>query len=91
MPPFSLGQEDARAADNLALRCAASNGHVAVLDRLALPPFSLGHEDARADDNSALHWAAKNRHTAVLNRLALPPFSLGPGRRPRRKRPRDAL
>ena len=40
--PFFLGTEDARIDDNLALRWAAENGHVAVLNRLAAPPYPLG-------------------------------------------------
>ena len=75
--PFLFGPEDARSHDNLALRMAAENGHVAVVDRLAEPPFSLGPDDARSWDNCALVVAAHNGHIAVLDRLAIPPYSLG--------------
>ena len=75
--PFSFGPDDARARDNLALRWAAGNGHVAVLDRLAAPPYNLGQADARSLDSCALHWAAEKGHVAVLDRLAAPPYNLG--------------
>ena len=74
--PFSFGPEDARGHGNLALRWAAENGHVAVLDRLAKAPYSLNRDDARSSLNSALFFAAMNGHVAVLDRLAAPPYSL---------------
>ena len=75
--PFSFGPDEARSNDNFALRCAAENGHVAVLDRLAAPPYNLGQADARSDNNYTLRWAAACGHVAALDRLAAPPYNLG--------------
>ena len=72
--PFTFGPADAKAHGNMALRWAAKNGHVAVIDRLAAPPFSLRQEDARSNDT--LRLAAENGHVAVIDRLAAPPYSL---------------
>ena len=75
--PFSFGPDEARSKHNLALRWAAKNGHVAVLDRLAAPPYNLGQADARSYNGHALLAAAQNGHTAVVDRLAAPPYNLG--------------
>ena len=75
--PFSFGPDEARSDNNHALRTAAENGHVAVLDRLAAPPYNLGQEDARSDNNCALRWASMNGRVAVVDRMAAPPYSLG--------------
>eukprot|EP00455_Lapot_gusevi_P052787 TRINITY_DN809_c0_g1_i13.p1 TRINITY_DN809_c0_g1~~TRINITY_DN809_c0_g1_i13.p1 ORF type:complete len:157 (+),score=23.88 TRINITY_DN809_c0_g1_i13:241-711(+) len=56
---------DATAERNYAIRMAAENGHVAVVDRLLQVPTV----DARADKNYAIRMAAENGHVAVVDRL----------------------
>lgn len=77
-PPFSLGQEDARANLNEALVSACQNGHTEVVRILSQPPFSLGQEDARTQNNEALIAACTRGHADVVRLLSQPPFSLGP-------------
>ena len=77
--PFWFGPEEAKSHNNLALRCAAGKGHVAVLDRLSAPPYSLQQDDAKSWDSAALWVAADGGHVATLDQLAAHPFSLGQG------------
>ena len=56
---------DATADNNRAIRFAARNGHVAVIERLLL----VEGVDASAMNNFAMRWAAQNGHLAVINRL----------------------
>ncbi len=60
--------EDARAVDNQALRWAAHNGHVDVLQWLHAT-YGLTAEDARAKDNCALRWSASNGRVDAVNYL----------------------
>lgn len=75
---WSLKLQDVRARGNEALRAAARNGHVKVLQFLkefGLWPqgsvlSSLTLQDVRTDDNYALRWAARFGHTDVVQFFA---------------------
>mgnify|MGYP003317684001 CR=1 FL=1 len=58
-------RENAAAFDNMALRWAAGNGHLEVVNRLL--EIDAVRANAEARDNEALRWAAKNGHLEVVN------------------------
>jgi len=60
--------DDARANSNLAVRSAARQGRVDVLEALRVT-FGLSADDARANSNEALRFAAANGHVNVLSSL----------------------
>jgi ankyrin repeat protein len=80
-PPFSTDEDDeynllltdpgvdATADHNYAIRWAARNGHLAVVELLLTVPGV----DATDWNNCAIHWAARNEHLAVVERLLLVP------------------
>ncbi|MDB6096939.1 MAG: hypothetical protein JWM09_1217 [Francisellaceae bacterium] len=57
--------EDVTAQNNYALRVAAANGYLEVVNRLLAEPGV----DATANSNEAIRWAASNGHLSVVNRL----------------------
>jgi len=62
---FPFGDEDHCVRDDAALRYAAKNGHVAVVD-LLLKKYKA---DVHACNGATLRWAAQNGHIAVVDLL----------------------
>jgi hypothetical protein len=60
-----IDPSDPSAYDNLAVRGAAHNGHLAVVERL----LQDKRVDPSADNNYAVRWAAIDGHPAVVDRL----------------------
>jgi len=60
-----LGRIDPSARKNIAVRQAAQNGHIAVVDRL----LQDKRVDPSANDNYAVRFAADSGHLAVVERL----------------------
>jgi hypothetical protein len=56
---------DASVDDNLAIRWHATNGNLAIVERLLEHP----EVDPTDDDNQAIRWAAINGHLQVVERL----------------------